>query len=79
MTEDAKFKSRGSLIDAALCDFLMMNEILVFTKKKIIQESLLHQIPLDPFRLKVTSVIKHPTELDTIRVFIKGAPENILS
>jgi len=34
MTEDAKFMSCGNLIDSALTDLLMQNEILLFKKKK---------------------------------------------
>jgi len=79
MDLDGMYRPKGNLIDSAIIQLLLDNDILLFQFRFDREENLLLEIPFDSNRMRVTTIMRVPRSDGVVRVYIKGAPEIILT
>jgi magnesium-transporting ATPase (P-type) len=78
MADDAKYVAVGNGTEVGLVKFLQDAEIPVheIIKKKINKIEAI--IPFSSIRKRSVVAVRHPDLEDTVRVYVKGAPEYIV-
>ena len=78
MADDALHTPVGNGTECGLIKFLMYNSIDAVEKIKEKTGKTRHITPFDSFKKRMLTCIEHPTLESTVRVYLKGAPEQVL-
>jgi magnesium-transporting ATPase (P-type) len=70
--------AQGNGTEVGLINFLMDNEINVADMMKKKNGLIEASIPFDAIQKKSIVAVRHPDLEDTVRVYVKGAPENVV-
>ena len=79
VNDRAEFKARGNSVDTCLLEFLQDNDIEVEKEVKILETNLLAAVPFIPYKMRSITVLQHPADPNLVRVYVKGAPEVVLT
>ena len=75
-----RYMAKGQAIEVGMIDFLIENgeDVQHFFVKRNRSCIKLMQFPFDPFLKRKTVVRNNATMTDSVRVYVKGAPEEII-
>lgn len=76
--EVGELEARGNCTEQGLIRYLMENHVNAYEMIRQKEDRVLQVIPFNSARKRACTVVRHPTLEDTVRVYVKGAPEIVL-
>jgi magnesium-transporting ATPase (P-type) len=76
--DEGKFVPKGNCTEVGMIKFLQDVQVSAYDVLKTKEGNILTVVPFNSMRKRASTVVRHPTVSDTVRVFLKGAPEIVL-
>lgn len=71
-------ETKGNCTEQGLLKFLLSSGVNAFENIRKKDDNILEVIPFNSKRKRASTVIRHPEDINTVRVFLKGAPEIVM-